>query len=358
MRNIGLAFAATLLCAGPPAATAHDVVPGRCAAAARAFVESLPPDARRRAAWPFAEELRRQWSYRPGGQFRRQGIRAGELDDAQRRLTHELMRCSLSSQGYLKTAGIMRIDDIVRDRAGEIVMNDGRLPVEIGQEFFWFTVFGAPGARDPWGFQVEGHHLALNVTVAGDAVAVTPAFWGAWPATVEQGPMAGFRALPDEEDLAFYLVASLDDADRRRAVLSATLPPGIFTSPERDAILARYEGLPASELDPAARRSLLALVAEYVGNFSAGIAGPWLRQIEADGLDRLYFAWMGPTDRGQAIYYRIHGPSILIEFDHASNIRVRGLPPDPNHIHTIVRRPGSDFGADLLAEHYLTSAHH
>jgi hypothetical protein len=330
----------------------------RCADAAGAFVASLPQAAREHAAWPFAAELRSQWSYRSGSQFRRQGVRAGELDDAQRRRAQALLGCALSSQGYLKSTGVMQLDDLVRERAGAILMNDGRQPVELGQEWFWFTVFGRPGGADPWGLQVEGHHLALNVTVVGREVAVTPAFWGAWPASVETGPMAGLRVLSREEDGAFALLALLTPAQRARAVVSDTLPAGIFTSPERNASLARYEGVPASALAPAARAALLALVAEYVGNFDEAIAGPWLARIEADGLERLHFAWMGATTPGSAVYYRIHGPSILIEFDHAPDITKRGMPPDPNHVHTIVRRPGGDLGEDLLARHYRESARH
>lgn len=344
--------------AGTAAATAGAPPAARCAGAAADFVGALSPAARERAAWPFADALRNQWSYRAGSAFRRQGVRTGELDDAQRRRAHALLGCALSSRGYLKAAGIMRLDDLVRERAGSILMNDGRQPVELGQDWFWFTVFGRPGGADPWGLQVEGHHLALNVTVVGPDVAVTPAFWGAWPATVEAGPMAGFRALPREEDLAFGLLALLTPGERARAVVSATLPAGLFTSPERNASLARYEGVPAAALGPAARAALLALVAEYVGNFDEAVAEPWLERIRADGLDRLHFAWMGPTTPGSAVYYRIHGPSVLVEFDHAPDITKRGMPPDPNHVHAIVRRPGADLGEDLLAKHYRRSARH
>ncbi|MEQ1800756.1 MAG: DUF3500 domain-containing protein [Gammaproteobacteria bacterium] len=331
-----------------------------CAAAASQFSAALADPARARALQPFTPELRQQWSYRAGAAFRRQGLRTGDMSDGQRRLMHVLIRCGLSTQGYQKTAGIMQLDDEVRARAGQIVMFDGQGPVEMGQEWFWVTLFGDPvvGASEPWGFQLEGHHLALNFTVVGNRVAGTPAFWGAWPATVESGPRAGYSVLAGEERGGFDLLVSLDSAQRSRAIVSPNLPPGIFTSPERKASLEKFEGVPASALSPAQQALLWRLVAEYVGNFAPGIADEWLERIADDGLDRLHLAWMGPEQRGQPVYYRIHGPSVLIEFDHAINITSKALEPDPNHIHTIVRHPGADLGEDLLARHYARSADH
>lgn len=331
-----------------------------CAGAASRFSASLADPVRARALQPFTPELREQWSYRAGAAFRRQGLRTGDMSDEQRRLMHQLIRCGLSTQGYQKTAGIMQLDDEVRARAGQIVMFDGQGPVEMGQEWFWLTLFGRPaaGGSAPWGFQLEGHHLALNFTVVGGRVAGTPAFWGAWPATVEAGPRAGYSALAGEERGGFDLLGALDDAQRSRAIISARLPPGIFTSPERKASLETFEGLPAGALSPGQQALLWRLLGEYVGNFAPAIADEWLGDIRADGLDRLHFAWMGPVERGQPVYYRIHGPSVLIEFDHAINITSKALEPDPNHIHTIVRRPGSDLGEDFLAQHYARSADH
>jgi len=345
----------------PGAPLAAPLAASTCADAATRFGASLADPARSRALQPFATELRQQWSYRAGAAFRKQGLRTGDMSDEQRRLTHLLIRCGLSTPGYQKTAGVMQLDDEVRARAGQIVMYDGKGPVEMGQDWFWVTVFGKPEAGStaaPWGFQLEGHHLALNFTVAGNRVAGTPAFWGAWPATVESGPRAGFSVLAGEERGGFDLLEALDSAHRTRAIISPTLPPGIFTSPERKAALGKFEGVPASVLGPDQQLLLWRLIAEYVGNFAPEIADEWLQQIVDDGLDRLHFAWMGPVERGQPVYYRIHGPSVLIEFDHAINITSKALEPDPNHIHTIVRRPGRDLGEDLLADHYARSADH
>lgn len=340
---------------------APPVAASACTGAATRFGASLNDAVTARAIQPFAAELREQWSYRAGAAFRKQGLRTGDMSDEQRRLMHLLIRCGLSTPGYQKTEGVMQLDDEVRARAGQIVMYDGEGPVEMGQDWFWVTVFGKPDAGSvaaPWGFQLEGHHLALNFTVVGNRVAGTPAFWGAWPATVESGPRAGFSVLAGEERGGFDLLEALDSAQRTRAIISPTLPPGIFTSPERKGSLGKFEGVPASALGPAQQVLLWRLVAEYVGNFAPEIADEWLQQIANDGLDRLHFAWMGPVERGQPVYYRIHGPAVLIEFDHAINITSKALEPDPNHIHTIVRRPGRDLGEDLLADHYARNADH
>lgn len=354
---LGVLFAGA---AGAHHVPAEPVPAAACAEAASLFSASLAGPARARALQPFAPELRAQWSYRAGAAFRRQGLRTGDMTDEQRRLMHLLVRCGLSTQGYLKTAGVMQLDDEVRARAGQIVMFDGQGPVEMGQEWFWVTLFGNPaaGSPAPWGFQLEGHHLALNFTIVGDRIAGTPAFWGAWPATVDKGPRAGYAVLAGEERAGFDLLEALDDGQRSRAIISPRLPPGIFTSPERKSSLEKFEGLPAAALSPAQQTLLWRLVGEYVASFAPVIADEWLGRIREDGLDRLHFAWMGPAERGEPVYYRIHGPSVLIEFDHAINITSKALEPDPNHIHTIVRRPGSDLGEDLLARHYAESDQH
>jgi hypothetical protein len=330
----------------------------RCAATATAFLATLDAPGRAQAAWPFSDEYREAWSYRAGSAFRKQGRKLADMSDTERRLVHQLLHCGLSAQGYLKTTGIVRLDDEVGARANQIVMYDGKGPIEMGAGFFWTTLFGAPGSGKPWGFQFEGHHLALNFTMVGEEMAVTPAFWGAWPAVIESGPFAGQSLLGVEERAGFELLGALDGDQRARAVLSSTLPPGIFTSPERKTALTRFEGLPGSALDAGQLAMLRRLLDTYVGNFAPDVAGEWLDRIEREGLSNVHFAWMGPTEPGRPVYYRVHGPSVLIEFDHAINITSKQLEPDPNHIHTILRRPGSDLGEDLLARHYAESAEH
>lgn len=339
-----------------PTVTAGTAV-DRCAIAAQAFLDALDDGQRTRAARPFDETERKKWAYATGSRTRKQGLVIAEMSDTQRVLAHRLIACGLSSQGYQKSAGIMRLDDIVREHIGEIVF-EATEPIEIGKEFYWLAVFGVPGTNAPWAWQLEGHHLGLNFTVVDDTIAVTPAFMGADPAEVQTGPLAGWRLLGPEEDIAFALMASLTEEQRGRAVLADELPRGIFTGPGRAEALATYAGLPAAQMSAPQRQLLWLLINEYVRNVDPVASDRIIGQILREGSDRLYFAWMGPVAAGSAIYYRIHGPAILIEFDHAVNLRSPKLEPDPNHVHTIMRIPGGDFGDDLLRRHYNESPDH
>ena len=345
---------AVLLLAPRPAPGA---VVERCATAAEAFLEALDDDQRDRATWPFDGPARREWTYVTGSRTRKQGLAIGEMSDRQKVLAHRLMACGLSSRGYQKSAGIMRMDDLVRENIGNIVFK-ATGPIEIGKDFYWLAVFGESGSGGPWGWQVEGHHLALNFTVVDDSISVTPAFMGADPAEVQTGPLAGWRLLGGEEDIAFTLMASLTGAQRDRVVLAEEMPRGIFTGPGRAEALESFSGLSVAAMTAKQRQLLWLLINEYVQNVDSVMADQIIADILRHGTDSLYFAWMGPVTYGSAIYYRIHGPAILIEFDHASNLRSPKLEPDPNHIHTIMRIPGGDFGDDFLRRHYLQSPDH
>lgn len=345
-----------LLAVMPPAAVADS--PLQCEPAAQAFLAALPPAEHARAVAAFEPGPREAWSYRPGVNLRKEGLRTGEMTDEQRRLGHALIRCGLSTQGYQKAAAIIRLDDVARENFRKLIFVNPSTPVEVGNEFYWLTVFGEPRPDRPWGWQVEGHHLALNFTAAGGEVSITPAFMGADPAEIREGPFAGFRVLDGEVARAFDLMASLRPDQRNKAVISDKVPQGLFTSPERAQSLARFEGLPASDFDATQRELLVALISEYVENAPAATAARVMAQVGGAAVAQLHFAWMGPTAPGSAVYYRVHGPSLLIEFDHAANIRSKALEPDPNHIHTIMRIPGEDYGEDLLARHYRDSPHH
>jgi hypothetical protein len=341
----------------PPSAFGAEAVIANCGAAGRAVIDGLDETQRAKVVWPFAGPERRAWTFVTGSKSRKQGLALADLSDGQKVLAHRLIRCGLSSQGYQKAAGIMRLDDFVREHIGEIVFK-ATGPIEIGKEYYWLAIFGSPDEGSPWGWQLEGHHLALNFTVIDGAIAVTPSFMGADPAEVQRGPLSGWRLLGGEEDRAYALINSLTDEQRNLAVIADTVPRGLFTSPGRAQTLEKFEGLPAGSMSPNQRQLMWLLLNEYVQNVDPAIADRMIGQVLSDGMDALYFAWMGSTAPGSVMYYRIQGPSLLIEFDHASNIRSPGLEPDPNHIHTIVRVPGRDFGDDLLQRHYRESPAH
>jgi hypothetical protein len=219
-------------------------------------------------------------------------------------------------------------------------------------ENYSVTVFGSPDSTGaPWGWRLEGHHLSLNFTlVPGKPVAVTPAFFGANPAEVRSGPLKGLRTLAREQDLGRALAQGMDAGQRRRMIIAAQSLGDIVSGPGREESLASQAGLPAVDLAPAQRELLMQLVEEYARNMRPEVADEHLRRIREAGVERLHFAWAGPVDPGHAHYYRIHGPSVLIEFDNSQN--------DANHIHSVWHDPRNVFGADLLRAHYERGHRH
>ncbi len=349
MRKVCMALLLALVGASTAsAATLADT----CASAANAWLASLSEEQRDEAVRPFDHEGRKKWTNLPGGRYRDEGLPFEDMSENQRKLAHRLMQCGLSSQGYQKAVGTMWVDDYLFSKMTNPEM---QAVINRGYGFYWVGVFGEPGGDAPWGWQVDGHHLGLNFTVADGMVEVTPAFVGIQPNEIPDGPYTGWRVLGEEEDKALALVNSLDDMQRSRAILSATVPDEIFTGPERGDALTDFEGLTGSDMTDGQRALLQGLIEEYVRNVDPEAADALLGRIAADGADVLHFAWMGPTEAGSPFYYRVHGPSVLIEFDHTLVIgRAQSgeRQHDPNHIHTILRQPGQDYGADLLRRHY------
>ena len=201
-------------------------------------------------------------------------------------------------------------------------------------ENYFVSVFGTPGPRAPWGWRLEGHHLSLNFTIVpGKSIAVTPAFFGANPAEVRSGGLKGLRALGREQDLGRALAQTMDAAQRRRMVIADRSLGDIVSGPGRSDRLRELAGIPGADLAAPQREALQRLVEEYARNVRADVADHELRRIRDAGLET-----------GHAHYYRIHGPTVLIEFDNTQN--------DANHIHSVWHDPSNGFGADLLRAHY------
>ena len=297
--------------------------------AARAFLDGLDDQARGRAQFPFDSGEREDWNYVPRS---RGGLALGAMGEGAHKAAHALIDAGLSQEGHRKVEGILRLEGILGGIEGSPGFRDpGR---------YHLAVFGEPAAAGPWGFRFEGHHLSLNFTQAGPRVATTPAFLGANPAEVPSGPHRGMRVLAAEEDLGRRLLASLTEEQRGRAVIAKEAPSDIVTASSRRAGLAQFEGLPAADMTPAQRAALLELVEVYLRNFPEDIARGHRERIERAGVERLRFAWAGSDAPREAHYYRIHGPTHLIEYDN------RG-----NHIHTVLRDLENDFGESLLAQH-------
>jgi hypothetical protein len=308
------------------------------AAAADAFLKRLGVDERALALHAFDDENRLAWYYTP---MRRQGIAYKQLDAEQRRLGDALVAAGLGARGREKVTTIRSLEPILREIEG------GRGPVR-DEELYYVTLFGEPGKGSDWAFRFEGHHVSLNFTFARDGrIASTPTFLGANPAEIRHGARKGLRTLAREEDLARELVASLDDAHRKEAVVADRAPAEILSSNLRRAEPLSPAGLSAGKLSGGQRDLLHRLLDEYAATMAPAIAERRMERVRAGGLDAIHFAWAGGLARGDAHYYRIQGPSFLVEYDNTQN--------DANHIHTVWRDFEGDFGADLLASHYDAS---
>ena len=321
--------------------------------AAQRFLDSLTPALRAKATFPLKHPERTAWSNLPSTAFKREGISFQEMSTEQRVLAQKLIQSPLSSQGYLKAAGIMKLDDVLR-AIQQLGRPERQSPFGHGK--YWIGVFGNPKNDAAWGWQLDGHHLALNFTVIGNEVSVTPAFMGTDPAEVRSGDYAGWRILGKEDDRGRALLQSLDEKQRAKAILGADAPRDVITGPGRGDLLTEIKGLPADEMRANQRKLLMDLLHEYAHNLEHELAHAQLARIRKAGVNKLHFAWMG-TEPGKPYYYRIHGPTVLIEFDN-SYPPGRRQAGSINHIHTVWRDTENDYGEDLLQRHYRESPHH
>jgi hypothetical protein len=308
---------------------------GAMAATARAFLATLSAEGRKRATFAFEDKERLNWHYVPR---RREGLAFRDMSPASRTAAHELMKASLGGVGYDKAVNIIKLEGVLR----QLELFGGMLR---DPDSYAVSVFGTPAGETPWGWRIEGHHLSLNFTlVPGKRIAATPAFFGANPAEVRTGAARGLRALGREEDLGYELARGMDEGQRRRMVIGNQSLGDIVHGPGRSEAMGTPAGIPAADLGAAQRERLTRLLEEYARNVHGEVAEAELRRIREAGLERLHFAWAGSLERGEAHYYRIQGPSVLIELDNTQN--------DANHIHSVWRDPRNDFGADLLRAHY------
>jgi hypothetical protein len=216
---------------------------------------------------------------------------------------------------------------------------------------------GQPSLEEPWGWQIDGHHLIINCFNLGDQLVMTPLFMGSEPVAVDIGKYAGTRVFQSEERAGLDLAQSLSPQQRRQAVVSEELPPELFTAAFRDNFELKYEGISWGDLAAEQKAILLELIGIYVNRIRPDHARVKLEEVKQH-LQETYFAWMGGTQEDSIFYYRVHSPVILIEFDHQGGIALETDGPSRNHIHTVVRTPnGNDYGKDLLRQHHEQHSH-
>jgi hypothetical protein len=223
------------------------------------------------------------------------------MDGAQRALAFGLLHTGLGASGYLKATTIMSLEAVLRE------LEQGKGPTR-DPELYYVSIFGTPSDRGKWGWRVEGHHLSLNFTLdGGRIVAATPAFFGANPAEVRQGPRQGLRTLADVEDRALRLLQALDDDQKKLAVIAEKAPGEIRAANTPQPPADAPEGIPAGKLNEDQRRMLRALVEAYAADMPGEVAGAWHAEIQRAGVERIAFAWSGPADRNQPHAYRVQG---------------------------------------------------
>jgi hypothetical protein len=292
----------------------------------------------------------------------RHGVLLENLADVQREAALRLVEQTLSASGFRTARDIMRLNHTIGEITGSWT--------EYGEWVYFVSMFGEPSEREPWGWQIDGHHLIVNCFVIGDQVSITPLFMGSEPVVAETGIYAGTSVLQVEQDQGLEFIHSFNAAQRGKAILYDSISPTVLppergigsdgrvqTAAFRDNMVIPYEGIRADELTAGQRDELLRLAALYTDKLRQGHAEVWLDAIRQH-LDDTYFMWMGGTGDEDVFYYRIQSPVILIEFDHQPGIAFDSDEPTRAHIHTVVRSPnGNDYGADYLRQHHARFQH-
>ena len=320
-------------------------------ASAAAFIATLTPEQRTRTLFPDDDTEWRKWMNQHF--YVRQGTSLGEMTGGQREAALGLLRASLSAKGLRTTRDIMRLNQTL----GELTKNFE----EYGEGFYWLTIMGTPSAGEPWGWQLDGHHLNVNYFVLGDQVVMTPTFMGSEPVRATSGAYAGTAVLESAQDRGLAMIRSLDVLQQGKAILRISKTGNDNVSEAfRDNVVLDYAGVRAAELTESQQSLLLSLIGEYVGHMREGHAAVRMDEVRRH-LDDTWFAWIGGTDDESVFYYRIQSPVILIEFDHQRPVAMRDLErgvPTRQHVHTVVRTPnGNDYGKDLLREHHAKHPH-
>ena len=306
--------------------TGGDQVIANAVAKANTFLETLDSQQRTKALLEFDSAKKPSWSNLPVTMVRRNGLSLGELTKPQRAAALDAIAAVLSKEGFQKVVDIMNADD-------QLVNANNRM--RFGTENYYLALFGKPSATKPWMLQFGGHHLGINVTIVGQDSVLTPTHTGAQPDSFIRGGKT-VRPLGAENDLAFKLVNMLD-ADQQKQAVKGGRPRDLALGPGQDGKMIRPEGLKCAALTEDQRATLLDLISAWVNILPNEAAMKRMAAVKAK-IDETYFAWYGPTTNGSAAYYRIQGPTLVIEY-----APQRGT----NHIHTVIRDPSNDYGKQL-----------
>lgn len=312
-------------------------------AAANSFIKLLDTAQKHQVLYPFDDEERYVYHYFPVND--RKGLPIGNMNTAQRKAAFGLVRACLTQSTAKKIDEIIQLEVLLKQIENRKEDDHFRDPSK-----YYFTVFGIPDQNTIWGWRIEGHHVYFNFSAKDNKlVAGTPAFLGSNPAIVQDGPDKGKEILKEERETGLALLKMLNKDQLKKAVISDEAPGDILTAVKRDPKIESQEGIIYSSLTGSQQQQLLAIINLYVHRFTKLFAEDMLKDIQKAGIDNLRFAWAGQqvTGPGHPHYYRIQGPTIIIEYDNTQN--------NGNHLHTVVRDLKNDFGGDLLLQHYRAS---
>lgn len=322
-----------------PAPEGAAAIGAEAARAASVFFDSLTPEQQQKILFALDAPERTDWHFIPRA---RPGVPFKTMTPEQRQRSLALVRSALSDEGYRKATTITLLDRVLFEQSGNPIRDPA---------LYYFTLFGQPTERGAWGWRLEGHHLSLNFTLdGGELVSATPSFFGANPAEVREGPLKGMRALAAEEELGRQLLGLMAGEQRKKVLIDVAAPSDIITGTDRKVDLGPPVGVSWAEMSGEQRGVLWELIEVYARRLRPELADAELERIRAGGIEKIHFAWAGEAQPGQGHYYRIHGPTFVIEYDNTQD--------GANHIHTVWRDIERDFGADLLREHYERAEHH
>ena len=305
-------------------------------------VNSLDSTQRAKAVFPFDDMSRYDWNYLPPSLIPRKGVCLKDLNGIQKSNIYTLLKSFLSDIGFLRTQDIMNNEYYLKELEPTMIH---RIP-----ENHFISFYGTPGKDSVWGWKFSGHHIALNYTIVNNQLALTPIFFGVYPAEVKEGKNKGRRIIKEEEDIGFELINMFSNEQKTKAIFQSKAFSDIVTTNAIQVGPLTPVGIVARDLTTQQKNILNKLIVSHLSSMPANIAEMRMKRIVAEDFNQIRFGWAGGLLKGVPHYYRIQGKTFLIEFDNTTH--------NANHIHIVCRDFDGDFGVDLLKEHYKKSKHH
>ena len=313
--------------------------------AANDFIELLNQEQKLETLFPFDTDERYNFHFVP---IERKGITFNEMNPIQKIAAFNLLKTCLGENAFHKTKEIMQLDQLLK----ELEM---RKPEDHFRDTgnYHITIFGIPSAKTIWGWRFEGHHISFNFSFSKQTlISGTPGFLGSNPGIVLNGAQKGKQVLKEETEMGFKLLTSLNEAQMNKTIIDSVAYKDIISFDKRVVLLKSPEGIRYKELNKEQQQLMLQLISLYVHRYTKIFAEAMLKKIHANGLDDIWFAWAGDSHSmmGKGTYYRVQGPTFLIEYDNTQN--------NANHVHSVIRDLQNDFGGDELLKHYKSQPIH